>query len=313
MVSSRQRTSAAAAAAAAASTSATDSHVTTATKINKPTLEEWTTREKLCLASLAIKHNNAWNSVARNMQTFVEKERPEGWCNTKTCAAQFDKLMNEVGVDKRPKRNEPSDGNSSSVIYKKMVEKRVMELEERVKELRKLFITAKNNLDALESSISSSDKTEQATQKPKQATPSQTKTTTRASTGSKSDSEKPPTRALTRRESSRQNLEKTLSSLCKEAIEIKSINLFCKPSQESERETYDKIIRKHVDITTIKKRLGSEVDDPYAVINDLLLMFQNAIVYYPPEHSNHIAALELREKLVPQWEKALLARIGSRH
>lgn len=312
MVSSRNRSS-------------TASESTTC-KVTKPPLEEWTTREKLCLASLAIKHGNSWSSVARNMQAFAEKERSEGWSNQKTCAAQFDKLMNELGVDKRPKRNEPSDGNSGSVIYKKMAEKRVKELESRIKELRKLWLGVKNDLDALESGSLSSDRSDELKQKIQptsseskaQPTPSKANTAPTASAPtptsvSAGDPEKPPTRALTRRESSRQNLEKTLSILCKDASEIKAINLMCKPSNEAERELYDKVILKHMDISIIKKRLGSEVDDAYAVINDLLLMFQNATMFYPPDHPTHIAALDLRAKLLPQWEKSLLERFRPRH
>lgn len=270
-----------------------------ATSRPKAPLEEWTTREKLCLASLAIKHNNSWNSVARHMQSFVEKDRPDGWSNQKTCAAQFDKLMNELGVDKRPKRNEPSDA-SGSVIYKKMAEKRVCELEEGIVELRKLWIGVKNDLDALDNGSLDKDQIKQKI-KPAGTT---AKTTTSSATSSEAEK---PSRALTRRESSRQNLEKTLAVLCKEASEIKSINQLCKPPPEVERSlgSYDKMIFKHVDLSTIKKRLGGEVDDPYAVMSDLLLMFQNATMYYPPEHPTYKIAVDLREKLVPQWERSL--------
>lgn len=300
-------------------------------KVPKPPLEEWTTKEKLCLASLAIKHGNAWNSVARNMQSFVEKDRPEGWSNQKTCAAQFDKLMNELGVDKRPKRNEPSDGNSSSVIYKKMSEKRIKELEDSIVELRKLWLVAKSDLESFDNGSLSSDKSDQIKQKvrPSQTikqstqtvssattsstlTPSQ-KSSNRANTSTSSESEKPPTRALTRRESSRKNLENTLSTLCKEASEIKSMSLLTKPTQELERENYDKFIRKHKDLSVINERLGGEVDDPYAVMNDLLLIFQNAIMFYPPGHKIYKTAIELRDRLVPQWEKALIEKSRGRH
>lgn len=284
-------------------------------KVPKPPLEEWTVREKLCLASLAIKHGNAWNSVARNMQAFVEKGRPEGWSNQKTCAAQFDKLMNELGVDKRPKRNEPSDGNSSSVIYKKMAEYRVKELEDDLIKLRTSWLSLRNDLNALENDSLSTDRSDQLKQKIKPSSTS-TKTVAKAINSSATASEtpeKPPTRALTRRESSRQNLEKTLSVLCKEASEIKAINLFCKPSQEADRERYDKVILKHMDISIIKKRLGGEVEDPFAVMNDLLLMFQNVTMFYPSEHPTYKSAVELRDKLVPQWEKALLDRFKSKH
>lgn len=281
-------------------------------KVPKPPLEEWTTREKLYLASLALKHGNAWNSVARNMQSHVEKGRPEGWSNQKTCAAQFDKLMNELGVDKRPRRNEPSDGNSSNVIYKKMAEKRIKELQENIIELRKKWLDVNQDLDAHDNGSLPTDKSDHLKQKMKLNTTS-TNTSSKLNTSVSSETEKPPTRALTRRESSRQNLEKTLGTLCKDASEIKSINLICKPASESERARYDEVILKHMDISIIKKRLGGEVDDPYAVMNDLLLMFQNVTMFYPPEHPTYKAAVDLREKLVPQWEKALLDRFKSKH
>lgn len=251
--------------------------------------------------------------MARQMQNLAEKARPDGYFNQKTCAAQFDKLMNELGVDKRPKRNEPSDGNSSTVIYKKMVEKRAKELEDNILELRKSWVTINNDLEALENGSLPSERTDQLKLKSKPVNPS-LKPTSKTSTSSVSNEpEKPTTRALTRRESSRQNLEKTLSILCRDASEIKSINLLSKPPTEAEREAYDKVILKHVDLSIIKKRLGVEVDDPYAVMNDLLLMFQNATMFYPPDHQIHKTAVTLRDKLVPQWERALLERVKSRH
>lgn len=256
----------------------------------KSPLEEWTVREKLYLASLACKHGNAWNSVARNMQAFVEKGRPEGWSNQKTCAAQFEQLMNELGADKRPKRNEPrEDGNSNSVIYKKMAQKRIKELEENIIEFRKLWLGIKKDLDDIDDGSLATERSEQLKQK--------TQSTKTATVG---ESEKP----LTRRESSRQNLEKTLAILCKEAAEDKTINLICKPH---DMEQYNKVIKKHMDLSIIKKR--DEVDDPHAVMNDLLLMFQNAIMFYQPDHQNYRVAVELRDKLVPKWEKALFAHV----
>lgn len=286
----------------------------TVVKLNKPPLDEWTTREKLCLASLAIKYNNAWNSVARNMQSLVEKGRPEGWSNQKTCAAQFNNLMNELGVDKRPKRNEPSDGNSGSVIYKKMAEKRIKELEDNIIELRKLWMNAKNDLDALESCLQSSDGSNQIKQQA--ASPAdheESKPTPSKPAIGASEGDKPPTRAQTRRESSRQNLEKLFAGLHKTALEIKGINSLCKPTQDSELELYEQVILKHVDMSTIKKKYSGDIEDPYAVMNDLLLMFQNATMFYPPDHPTYKIAVELREKLVPQWEKTLVDRFKVRH
>lgn len=321
MVSSRQRSS-----------TASDQGIQT--RVPKATLDEWTTREKLCLTSLAIKHNNSWNSVARHMQAFLEKDRPEGWSNQKTCAAQFDKLMNELGVDKRPRRNEPSDGNSSAVIYRKMAEKRIKELEESIIEARKQWLNIRSDIESAESSTSATSfdksgdqpaakqkiKAEKAASTAaaipsaaKQQAPASKQANTSMTSAPTTEAEKPSTRALTRRESSRQNLEKTLSVLWKEASEIKSIHTIGKPSKESEKQYYDETILKQVDLSTIKKRLGGEVDDPYAVINDLLIMLQNATMFYPHESSVDKTTVELRNRLVPQWEKNLIERFKTKH
>lgn len=326
MVSSRHRTSIAAAAAAAAATasSTTTSSTTTTTtttapetptsRVPKTPIEEWTTREKLSLASLALKHNNSWNTVARQMQNFAEKDRPDGWSNQKMCAAQFDKLMNELGVDKRPKRNETTDA-SGSVIYKKMAEKRISELEESIVELRKAWLKINKDLKAMDEDQPTTKgvKSEQATsgkQKNKPQAQSGKTSAKGANTSVSSEPEKPPTRALTRRESSRQNLEKTFATLYQEAAENKSINQLCRPSSDTEKSlgSYDKVILKHVDMATLKKNFSGEIDDPYAVMNDFLLMFQNATMYYPPDHQVYKTAIDLRDKLLSQWERQVVER-----
>ena len=316
MVTSRHRSSIATATAASTQASATAD--SPASRVPKVQIEEWTTREKLCLASLALKHNNAWNTVARQMQSFAEKDRPDGWSNQKMCAAQFDKLMNELGVDKRPKRNEPSDA-SGSVIYRKMSEKRIQELEESIVELRKAWLKISNDLKTIDNhqptkGIKPEPATSGKQQKAKQPTTSGKTATKAANTSVSSETEKPPTRALTRRESSRQNLEKTFSTLYQETSEHKSINQLCRPSAEVEKVlgSYDKVILKHVDMTTIKKKYTGEIEDAYALMNDFLLMFQNATMYYPTDHPVYKIAVELRDKLVPQWERQIIDRYRPR-
>lgn len=329
MVSSRHRSSIAAAAAAAAASvtssesippvapttstpSSTKESSSSTSRVARVPLDAWTTREKLCLASLALKHNNSWNSVARHMQAFLEKDRPENWSNQKTCAAQFNKMMNELGVDKRPKRNEPSDA-SGSVIYKKMTEKRIKELEESVIELRKQWLKVSVDLKALEEGEPAKDvKLEEplaGKQKTRQPA-SGGKTSSKGNTSVSGESEKLPTRALTRRESSRQNLEKTFAQLYQEASEIKTIHQLCKPSPDVEKVlgSYDKIILKHVDMTTMKKNYVGDIEDPYGLMNDFLLMFQNATMYYPTDHAVYKIAVELRDRLLPQWERQIIDR-----
>lgn len=305
-------TSATAAAAAPTASSASKEISSVTSRVQKVPLDTWTTREKLCLASLALKHNNSWNSVARHMQAFLEKDRPENWSNQKTCAAQFGKMMNELGVDKRPKRNEPSDA-SGSVIYKKMTEKRIKELEEGVAELRKRWIQVSDDLKVLEDGVPTKDviTEEPTTGKQKTRQPASTgKTPAKANTSVSSEPEKIPTRAFTRRESSRQNLEKTFAHLYQDAAEIKTINQLCKPSPDVEKTlgSYDKVILKHVDMATIKKSFVGDIEDPYALMNDFLLMFQNATMYYPTDHPVYLLAVELRDKLLPHWEKQIIDR-----
>lgn len=190
-------------------------------------------------------------------------------------------------------------------------EKRIKELEESINETRKKWLEIKQSLRALDGNAPSNTyKTE--SNKPKLDKQTTTKTTTTTNSKTTSEPEKPPTRAVTRRESSRQNLEKTLATLCKEASKNDHFQVFAKPVQKSELELYNKTILKHVDLETIKSRLEGEVDDPYEILNDLLLMFQNAIMFYPPEHSVYKTAAELRTKVVPHWEKALLDRFRMR-
>ena len=246
------------------------------TSAKQPPLEEWTIREKLCLASLALKYNNSWSSVARNMITFGEKNRPDGWFSQKSCAAQFDKLITDLGADRRPKRSEQTD-SSGSLIYKKMVDKRVIELEESITETRKAWLKVCNDL-----------KKTDGNEKAKPAT---------------------STRALTRR----QNLEKTLSALLDEACKLEAINQLGKPSEEVQKTLgpYDKLILKHKDLSSIREKAKGEISDPYAVLNDILLLFQNQIMYYPIDHPVYKTATELRERFLPHWERSLLDRIKS--
>jgi hypothetical protein len=309
-------------------------------RVSKLPLDDWTTREKLCLASLAMRHNNSWSSVARQMQSFVEKDRPDGFLNQKSCAAQFDRLMNELGVDKRPKRNESTD-STGSVIYKKMTEKYIKELEDSIIDMRNLWLKLDNDLNEqeeeqpvvketikLEPPTSGKQRGRQSTQFNQSHNQQQgqhqhqpsiqstnAKTSSKVNASATNESEKPPTRALTRRESSRQNLEKTFSVLYQEAMEIKALNQLCRPSPEVEKQlgSYDKVVFQHVDMSTIKKKFSGDIDDPYALMNDFLLMFQNATTYYPTDHPTYKIAVELREKLVPQWERQTVERHRSRH
>lgn len=60
---------------------------------------------------------------------------------------------------------------------------------------------------------------------------------------------------------------------------------------------YTEQIRQHMDLQIIQSKLEQAVYSNFeiAFFRDLLLMFNNAIVYYPKETLQHSAALELRD------------------
>ncbi|GAB2246071.1 hypothetical protein Droror1_Dr00001564 [Drosera rotundifolia] len=71
------------------------------------------------------------------------------------------------------------------------------------------------------------------------------------------------------------------------------------PSQETEK--YRNLILQHMDLDTIQSKLdrGIYSDSHMIFYRDLLLVFTNAILFYPKSSAEHIAARELR-KLVKQ-------------
>ncbi|XP_010519722.1 PREDICTED: uncharacterized protein LOC104799085 isoform X1 [Tarenaya hassleriana] len=79
--------------------------------------------------------------------------------------------------------------------------------------------------------------------------------------------------------------------------------------QESER--YRKLIRQHMDLRTVKSRLegGEYSEDSRTFYRDLLLLFNNAMVFYPRTSSRYTAAVELRALVVKEMKLRLRNRI----
>lgn len=79
-------------------------------------------------------------------------------------------------------------------------------------------------------------------------------------------------------------------------------------SQKTER--YNSIIRQHVDLETVQSRVtnGSYSSCTTKFYLDLLLLFNNAIVFYPKSSPESIAAVELRKFVVKGFNKKCSAK-----
>ena len=82
-------------------------------------IDEWSTREKLCLASsvlksgdqnwsdsaifmsqvLIFKSNPIRSSVSRPLKTFSEPNRPNDWFHQKLCALQYQSLLEKIETE----------------------------------------------------------------------------------------------------------------------------------------------------------------------------------------------------------------------
>ncbi|GAV78252.1 Myb_DNA-binding domain-containing protein/Bromodomain domain-containing protein [Cephalotus follicularis] len=73
-------------------------------------------------------------------------------------------------------------------------------------------------------------------------------------------------------------------------------SLFERRLQAQETDEYKSIIRQHVDLETIQSRLdqGSYSSTPLAFYRDLMLLFNNSIVYFPKSSLESVSAHELR-------------------
>ncbi|CAI9103205.1 OLC1v1001653C1 [Oldenlandia corymbosa var. corymbosa] len=82
-------------------------------------------------------------------------------------------------------------------------------------------------------------------------------------------------------------------------------SVFERRLQIQKTEKYKKTIRRHVDLETIQSRIddGSYFSCPDRFYVDLLLLFNNAIVYFPKASSQSVAAQELRGLVVKEMKK----------
>lgn len=124
-------------------------------------------------------------------------------------------------------------------------------------------------------------------------------------------SDNKPIRATTRRESNRQqsesnkqSIKRVMAMILRDTKKHENIKLLDKPDGQSDMENYNSVIYKPIDLADLQKKM-EKWDNPIELLNNLLLMFQNACMFYPESHPTHQAALKMRSELSTRWELAM--------
>ncbi|XP_048609630.1 LOW QUALITY PROTEIN: biorientation of chromosomes in cell division protein 1-like 1 [Brassica napus] len=82
-------------------------------------------------------------------------------------------------------------------------------------------------------------------------------------------------------------------------------SVFASRLRSQETKDYKRVIRQHLDIKTIEKKMekGSYVSSSLSFYRDLELLFTNAIVFFPTSYSEYVAAQELRTLVSNEMKK----------
>ncbi|KAL0668473.1 hypothetical protein Bca4012_031177 [Brassica carinata] len=82
-------------------------------------------------------------------------------------------------------------------------------------------------------------------------------------------------------------------------------SVFASRLRSQETKDYKRVIRQHLDIKTIEKKMekGSYVSSSLSFYRDLKLLFTNAIVFFPTSYSEYVAAQELRTLVSNEMKK----------
>lgn len=116
-------------------------------------LENWSISEQLHLASaVAYSGDQNWMSVSRSLKMMCGNNRPSDWFSQKSCAAQYQMLLENVETPKRKKRNEK---DTSQTIAETPIELIVRKLTlERIAELKNLIQGERDEYSKIKEEIS---------------------------------------------------------------------------------------------------------------------------------------------------------------
>lgn len=125
-------------------------------QLKRVPLDKWSISEQLYLASaVATSGDQNWMSVSRNMKMACGDSRPTEWFSQKSCAAQYEKLLENVGTTKRKKRSEKDTTpqvveTPIEMIVRKLTQDRIAELNEFLENNRNEYSTIQEDIAALE-------------------------------------------------------------------------------------------------------------------------------------------------------------------
>ncbi|XP_075922397.1 bromodomain-containing protein 8 isoform X1 [Petromyzon marinus] len=114
--------------------------------------EEWSIREKLCLASSVMRSGDQnWVSVSRAIKPFAEPGRPPDWFSQKHCASQYSELLETTETPKR-KRGERGEvvETIEDVIVKKLTVERIEELTKSIRDIQDRYKKLKHELELVQ-------------------------------------------------------------------------------------------------------------------------------------------------------------------
>lgn len=114
-------------------------------KLKRTPLDKWSIGEQLHLASaVACSGDQNWMSVSRSLKMMCGINRPSDWFSQKSCAAQYEKLLENVETPKRKKRNEKDTSQTAvelpnELILRKLTHERIAELKKLIQEERQEY------------------------------------------------------------------------------------------------------------------------------------------------------------------------------
>lgn len=278
--------------------STTESETTNKVATDNPSADKQDTTDKLRPTSTSVENNKSIDSENQD-NAFANDSRPK----SKTADS----------TDKQDKKKEIQD--------KDRPETRARQTEESDRETRKTrenTRTSRGNIDRKPTTTDSN----------KDEAKDDNKTTPKPGADLKKEVKEPagiyknesaakptdatPTRATTRRESSRQQSEsnkqkvkRVMAMIFRDTKQHENMKLLDRPAGQPDTENYNSVIYKPIDLAQIKKKMDTDLDNPIELQNDLLIMFQNACMFYPESHPTHQAAIKMRSDLSPKWELAM--------
>lgn len=126
-------------------------------QLKRMPLENWSINEQLYLASaVACSGDQNWMSVSRQLKSVCGNNRPSDWFSQKSCAAQYEMLLENVEPTKRKKRNEKDTGQTIvetpiELIVRKLTQERIVELNKMIQEEREEFQKLRNEIAGIQS------------------------------------------------------------------------------------------------------------------------------------------------------------------